>query len=463
MDLQISEILEATNGLMLTADCGKTIKEISTDSRKVADNCLFIPLRGDNHDGHDYVQNALESGAAAALVEKGVGIQNILKQKYSDKTILEVGCTLKALGDIANFWRRKFKTTIIAITGSNGKTSTKEIAYNILSRKLNTIKSPGNWNNLIGVPLSLFQLDGKQDAAIIEMGMSEKGEIKRLAEIAEPQIALITNIGPSHLENFNSIDDIKAAKGELFINLGSDHTAIINNDDQRVLSLSETTDAKTLFFGQNSGNIRSENINDSKAQDIEYDLIIEDKKTHIKTTDQSRQFISNSLAAAAIAHAAGIDIEDIKKGLERSITVQGRMEKLETGSITIINDTYNANPVSMDAALSALSKMTGYSHKLAVLADMLELGTDSGRFHIAVGEKAAKSDLDYLFLFGSFAMEIKKGAKSAGMAENKISVFEDITELNQSVKKHLQKGDVILIKGSRGMQLERVVCSVKDN
>jgi len=463
MDLKISEILEATKGLLLTADCGKIIGEISTDSRKIPDNCLFIPLKGDNHDGHDYIESSLENGAAAALVEKESGIQSILKQKHPDKTIFEVNCTLKALGDIANFWRRKFKTTIIAITGSNGKTTTKEIAFNILKRKLKTIKSPGNWNNLIGVPLSLFQLDGKQDAAIIEMGMSEKGEIKRLAEIAEPEIALITNIGPSHLENFSSIDEIKAAKGELFINLRPEHTAIINNDDQRVLSLADTNSSKTLYFGQNSGNIRSENINDTKAQGLEYDLIIEDKKTHINTIAQSRQFISNDLAAAAIAHAAGIDIEDIKKGLESSTTVQGRMQKIETGSITIINDTYNANPVSMDAALSALSKMTGYTHKLAILGDMLELGTDSDRFHTAVGEKAAKSNLDYLFLFGNFAMDTKKGAASAGMTENNISIFKDITELNQSVKKHLQKGDVILIKGSRGMQLERVVSSIKNN
>ena len=463
MDLKISEILEATKGLLLTADCKKIIGEISTDSRKISDNCLFIPLKGNNHDGHDYIQSSLESGAAAALVEKGAGIQSILKQKHPDKTIVEVDCTLKALGDIANFWRRKFKTTIIAITGSNGKTTTKEIAYNILNRKLKTIKSPGNWNNLIGVPLSLFQLDGKQDAAIIEMGMSEKGEIRRLAEIAEPQIALITNIGPSHLENFSSIDDIKAAKGELFINLEPEHTAIINNDDQRVLSLADKTAAKTLFFGQNSGNICSENITDHKAQGMEYDLIIEDKKTHIKTAHQSRQFFSNDLAAAAIAHAAGIDIEDIKKGLESSTIVQGRMERIETGDITIINDTYNANPVSMDAALNSLSKMSGYTHKLAVLGDMLELGTDSERFHKTAGEKAAKANLDYLFLFGSFALDIKKGAVSAGMAENKISVFEDIEALNQSVKKHLQKGDVILIKGSRGMQLERVVCSIKDS
>jgi UDP-N-acetylmuramoyl-tripeptide--D-alanyl-D-alanine ligase len=196
---------------------------------------------------------------------------------------------------------------------------------------------------------------------------------------------------------------------------------------------------------------------------MEYDLIIEDKKTHIKTAHQSKQFFSNDLAAAAIAHAAGIDIEDIKKGLESSTIVQGRMERIETGDITIINDTYNANPVSMDAALNSLSKMSGYTHKLAVLGDMLELGTDSEQFHKTAGEKAAKTNLDYLFLFGSFALDIKKGAVNADMAENKISVFEDIEALNQSVKKHLQKGDVILIKGSRGMQLERVVCSIKDS
>jgi len=462
MELKITEIQKATKGDLLTADCKKTVTGISTDSRKVPVNCLFIPLIGENHDGHDYVQSAFENGAIAALILKGISIADDLKQKHPDKSIIEVECTLKALGDLANFWRRKFSTTIIAITGSNGKTTTKEMAFNILKRKLKTIKSPGNWNNLIGVPLSLFQLDGNPDAAIIEMGMSEKGEIKRLAEIAEPQIGLITNIGPSHLENFNGIDAIKDAKGELFDHLKQGNTAIINNDDIRATSLKGNTPAKILSFGIKRGDIRSENISEDTSG-MEYDLMIGDKKRHIKTDRPGKLFLSNDLAAASIAHAAGIGIEDIKKGLEESIPVQGRMERIQAGDITIINDTYNANPVSMEAALTELSKMSGHAHRIAILGSMLELGTESDRFHTELGEKAAESNLDYLFLFGGFAPFIKKGAAHAGMPENKICISENIQELNLSVKNRLTQGDVILIKGSRGMQLERVVTSILDN
>ncbi len=463
MKLTTYDIIKETKGLLLTADCKETVEEITTDSRKVPANSLFIPLKGDNYDGHDYIQNAFESGAIAALILKGSVIEGELKQKYPDKAIIEVECTLKALGDLANFWRRKFSTKIIAITGSNGKTTTKEMTANILKRELITIKSPGNWNNLIGVPLSLLKLDGNQDAAIIEMGMSEKGEIKRLAEIAEPHIGLITNVGPSHLENFNSIEDIKHAKGELFDQLGPEDTAIINNNDKKVESLKGNTSARILSFGLNSGDIHAENICDENAKGMEYDLVIGDKKRHITTDRPGRLFLSNDLAAAAIAHTAGVNIENIKKGLEESIPVPGRMEKIQAGDITIINDTYNANPVSMEAALTEMSKISGYAHKIAVLGSMLELGKEADRFHTKLGEQAARSKLDHLFLLGSFAPHIKKGAAKAGMPENKISIFKNIKELNLSVKNQLGKGDLILIKGSRGMQLERVVSAIQDS
>lgn len=461
MNLWINDILNATRGKLLSGSNTQSVNGISTDSREINRNCLFIALKGEQFDGHDYLYQAFEKGAAAALVQKDAGCDP--RSFQSEAVLVEVDSTLTALGDLANFWRRQFKTTVIAITGSNGKTSTKELAYNIISRKMKAVKSPGNWNNLIGVPLSLFRLDGSQAAAIIEMGMSEKGEIRRLAEIAEPDIGVITNVGPSHLENFSSLDDIGEAKGELFDCLGPGRTAIANISDRRVARLAERTRAGKIYFGFEQGTLQARNIIDQKADGTAYDLVIDGKIIPVTTDRPGRAFIVNDLAAAAIAHTLGIDPENIKKGLEKSPPVTGRMEKINMHGITLINDAYNANPVSMEAALDQLAKMDTAGNRIAVLADMLELGDGSSRFHEALGKKAAAANLDRLFLYGNYKTAVETGAVSAGMPPDRIHAFEDMETLCRTLNQQLRPGDTVLLKGSRGMRLERIIAHIKEN
>jgi len=459
MNLSIYDILTATAGKLLTGSRAQSVYGIATDSRETNRNCLFVPLRGAKFDGHDYILQAFKNGAAAALIQKDTPCD--ISALPTAPTLIEVNCTLRALGDLANFWRRRFATTVIAITGSNGKTSTKELAFNIISKKIKVLKSPGNWNNLIGVPLSLFSLDGSQEAAIIEMGMSEKGEIKRLAEIAQPDIGVITNVGPSHLENFSGLDDIRDAKGELFDCLGPEQTAIANVGDERVRYLAEKTRAQKVYFGIAAGDLQAGNIDETHTDGISYDLDIKGRTVRITTDRPGRTFVLNDLAAAAIAHTLGIDPDTIRKGLEKSPPVQGRMEKINIHGITLINDTYNANPVSMAAALTLLGKMNTAANRIAVLADMLELGKDSPRFHEELGEKAAAANLDGLFLYGPGQLSVMTGAVKAGMAPDRIQVFEDIQALCRRLDAQLQPGTAILLKGSRGMRLERVITHIK--
>jgi UDP-N-acetylmuramoyl-tripeptide--D-alanyl-D-alanine ligase len=457
MELKISEILKATKGNLLTGSHEGTVVDLSIDSRKTTACNLFVPLQGEHCDGHIFIETAFRQGANASLVKKGSPVVQKLMGASLGKPLIEVDDPLTALGDIAHFWRNKFSVKIVAITGSNGKTTTKEMTWNIISEKISSIKNPGNWNNLIGLPLSLFQLNRGHKVAVLEMGMNEKGEIDRLAEICQPQTGLITNIGPCHLEKLPSINDVMNAKAELFEHLGHSDTAIINNDDPRVVSLAERTSAKTISFGMENSDIHASNVRGCNCFGTEFDLCVREEKTTVKLQLLGKQFLSNALAAAAIAHSLGINIEDIKSGLESFETVPGRMETIKVGSARIINDTYNANPVSMQASLSALSSLAFGKQKIAVLGDMLELGSESIKFHMELGKNAAHSNLDRLFLAGEFSSSVKEGAVSAGMDSRKITVCGDLTELASILNRTIGKGDSILIKGSRKLKLEKVI------
>jgi UDP-N-acetylmuramoyl-tripeptide--D-alanyl-D-alanine ligase len=457
MELKVSEIIDATKGWLLTGTREGSIIDVSIDSRKVTDGNLFIPLEGTQHDGHAFIEDAFKHGANASLAQKGNSILPKLKRTYQDKILIEVDDPLKSLGDIAYYWRRKFATEVVAITGSNGKTTTKEIAWNIIKRKLRSIKNQGNWNNLIGLPLSLFQLDGSQQAAILEMGMSGTGEIRRLSEISKPQIGLITNIGPSHLEQLETLEEVKAVKGELFEYFGSKDTAIVNNDDFRVASLAKSTCANILSFGIKKGDVQALSIRSYNCYGTAFDLIVMGEKRAVQLKLLGEQFISNALAAASIACALGIGIEDIKKGLESFTGVPGRMETIDLPGVTVINDSYNANPVSMHASLATLSSITSSNRKIAVLGDMLELGRKSQRFHTELGETVAHLHVDYLFLIGNFSSYVREGAVSAGMNSNNIILCKDIKTLTDKLKEKMDDGDAILLKGSRKMRMEKVI------
>jgi UDP-N-acetylmuramoyl-tripeptide--D-alanyl-D-alanine ligase len=463
MELHINEILEATGGRLLFGNRQGLITDVSIDSRKSAEGGLFVPLRGTHADGHAFIEEALKNDAHAALVQKANPVAAKLQQTCPDKNLIEVDDPLRALGDIAGFWRRKFTPHVVAITGSNGKTTTKEMVWNIIQRKLPAIKNPGNFNNLIGLPLSLLQLNAGHKAAVLEIGMSEPGEIRRLAEICRPRTGLITNIGPSHLEQLETLEEVTAAKAELFESLKSHDIAVVNNDDPRVAALAKHTPASILSFGTTRGDIRGLNMRNCNCFGTALDLHVMGEQIEVEIRLLGRQMISNALAAASIAYTLGIGIEDIKEGLESFRGVPGRMETLDLAGVRIINDSYNANPVSMQASLAALSSMTSGNRKIAVLGDMLELGKQSRKFHVELGERVARSNVDYLYLFGDFSACVREGAVSAGMHSRNIILCDDLGTLTDKLKKRMDDGDSILLKGSRKLRMERVIELLQEN
>lgn len=463
MELKGTDILRATKGRLLAGSRDAVVSAMIIDSRAAAGGSFFVPLQGVHADGHTYIEAALRAGACGSFVRKGHETAQRISSLYGDKVIIEVADPLQALGDTASFWRNRFSPRVVAITGSNGKTSTKEMAWNILGPRCACMKNPGNFNNLIGLPLSLFQLDGTHDVAILEMGMSERGEIRRLAEISSPGIGLITNIGPSHLEQLKTLDEITAAKAELFEALGENDTAIVNNDDTRVAALRRRTRARCVSFGLSAGDVHASSIGTGNYCDAAFELHAGGQSLPVQLKIPGRQFVSNALAAAAIAWSLGIDLQHIKEGLESFTGVPGRMETVDLGRVRIINDAYNANPVSMKAALTALSSLSRCNRTVAVLGDMLELGEGSELFHRQLGETAAELHIDYLFVTGDFAASVREGAQAAGMEKNAIFICSGIEDIAGMLREKLRDGDAVLLKGSRKMKMERILELLRQN
>ncbi|MBM4309532.1 MAG: UDP-N-acetylmuramoyl-tripeptide--D-alanyl-D-alanine ligase [Deltaproteobacteria bacterium] len=453
MNLSIADILSATRGTLLAGGISARASEVVIDSRAAGPGSLFVPLRGTRHDGHAFIESAFTQGASAALTEHADAAH---LQRFPG-ALIGVENTLRALGDIAAFWRRAFRLPLIGITGSNGKTTTKEMTAAIIGRSRACLKNEGNFNNLIGLPLSVVKLGAEHQAAVLEMGMSEPGEIRRLAEIAAPTIGVITNIGPCHLEQLGSLEAIAAAKGELFEALGPDDVALVNRDDEHVRALGSATRARVLTFGLAAGDIHAAHIQQDSAGGSIFELHIAQTCVSVRLAMDGAHFVSNALAAAAAAHAAGIGIDDIAAGLCASGPVAGRMQRFNRGGLEIINDAYNANPVSVRAALAALAATRRSGRAIAVLGDMLELGERSVDYHREIGVCAAQAGIDRLFVLGSFARHVCEGARSAGMPGNRICACESLNELAAELAAVARPGDVVLLKGSRRMQLEKLL------
>ncbi|MCX5904360.1 MAG: UDP-N-acetylmuramoyl-tripeptide--D-alanyl-D-alanine ligase [Proteobacteria bacterium] len=456
MKLNMREILDATRGHLAQGAPDAVITGVSIDSRRIAAEELFVPLTGSNCDGHVFISDAFSKGARASLVQRGNALMPDLRKRFPDSVLIAIDCPLQALGDLACFWRKKFDLPVVAITGSNGKTTTKEMVWQIARLRCNAIRNPGNFNNLIGLPLSLLQLHKGHQVGIMEMGMSARGEIERLAAIALPQIGVITNIGPAHLEHLQTMENIMAAKGELFAALTPDATAVVNQDDERVVRLAEKTRARIISFGMQTGDVRGTVINQNGEGTV-FMLDIMGARTAVTLALPGGMFLSNALAAAAVAHALHLPLDDIKNGLEQFQPMPGRMEIITLRGMHIINDAYNANPVSVQASLTALSHMKKGQRTIAVLGDMLELGERAAEFHRAAGSTAARIGIDYLYLCGSYAGSVAEGALAEGMPAARIRVFATRELLAEQLGQEIQEGDWILVKGSRATEMERTV------
>ena len=454
MNLSIADILSATRGTLLAGEAGTLVCDVTIDSRAAAAGSLFVPLRGTRHDGHVFIERAFMQGATAALTEQGSALS---MQPLPGRALIAVDCALRALGDIAACWRRKFSLPVIAVTGSNGKTTTKEMTAVIISRRLVCLKNEGNFNNLIGLPLSVLKLSAEHRAAVFEMGMSEPGEIRRLAEIASPTIGVITNVGPCHLEQLGSLDAVAAAKGELFEALGPADCAVVNRDDERVRALGAATVARVITCGLAAGDVHAAHIQTGTGGVHAFELHIGAASALVRLGLPGAHFVSNALAAAAAAHAAGIGIDDIAAGLSACGSLAGRMQTLEIKGLSIINDAYNANPVSMRAALATLSADSAGRRTIAVLGDMLELGEKAAGYHRDIGTYVATLNIGLVFVLGAFAPLVCAAARSAGMPEDRIRAFDTLPELAAALVAVAAPGDVLLLKGSRRMQLEKLI------
>ncbi|SNX52792.1 UDP-N-acetylmuramoyl-tripeptide--D-alanyl-D-alanine ligase [Thermoanaerobacterium sp. RBIITD] len=448
IDLKIEEIIKAVNGELLSGDLNTTINGISTDSRTIKEGELFIPLKGEKFNGEEFLEKALQKGSAA-LTES---VEN--KGKY-DKPIILVRDTKDSLHKLATFYRKKFKIPFIAITGSSGKTTTKDMIYAVLSKKYNVLKTEGNYNNEIGLPLTIFRLKKEHSIAVVEMGMSGFGEIRKLKNIAMPDIAVYTNIGVAHIEKLGSRENILKAKSELVEDFKCGNTIVLNADDDMLIKLLNKNGVEYYTYGINNGDYKAYGIV-SMENGVKYKALIDNDEMDIELCIPGRHNVYNSLAAICIGIKFGVNKEDIEEALRDFRPGAMRLNITDVKNIKIINDAYNANPGSMRAAISVL-KYFNNRRKIAVLGNMLELGEYSNIGHEEIGEYVKESNIDILITIGDLARKIAEGALKKGMSSINVFVCNDNKEAIDKLKNIMKKNDVYLIKGSRGMKMEEIV------
>lgn len=454
--LRISEICEATKGKLMSGNLNTMVSGISTDSRKINAGEFFVPIKGENFDGHDFIQSAVDRGAAGLFVES-TKVEKIKSQNKA--AVIEVENAKYAMGELARYYRKRFHLPVIAITGSNGKTSTKEMTASILGAKYNVLKSEGSFNNDIGLPLTLFQLNKKHQMAVLEMGMNNYGEIRRMVSIIPPNIGVVTNVTETHIEFFGSLHNIAKAKFELLESMTEKNTAVLNADDSRVSEFASETKAKAVFFGMKStkADFSASNIQFiTDPYGLEFILTTPKGNEKIYLPVLGEHQVSNALASVAAAWQIDPDIEMIKEGLKNTKLAKMRMQIIPTNGFTIINDAYNASPKSMSAALDTLKKLPCKGKKIAVLADMLELGEFSTKMHQDIGKIAADCGLSHLITIGNMAKYIAQEAIQNGLAVKNVFICNKNKEAVDILNKVIQPGDLILLKGSRKMKLETI-------
>jgi len=452
----VREIVDAVGG-SLSGSADGSVEGISTDSRTVEAGELFVPLKGERFDGHDYLSAVLGKGVRVFLSERN---RKGAERVPSGASCIEVADTLRALGDLASFHRRRFSLPVVAVTGSNGKTTTKEMLAAILSRTGKGLKTHGNLNNRIGLPRMLFQLCEGHGWAVLEMGMSEPGEIDRLAEIARPHVGIVTNVTPAHLLSMGTMAAIAGAKGELFLRLIDGDFAVFNADDPLVAALPCSAGVHRISFGLGAAEVRAEDVRDFGRDGLGFVLVLPSGNIPVRMKVLGRHNLSNALAAAAAAYALRVSPEDIRDGLGSFHPFEKRFAPEEIGEILLIDDCYNANPASMRAALETLGMIKEGGRGIAVLGDMLELGPATAALHEELGRQAAAS-VERLYLLGGMARHIARGATTGGLDPSAILVAESHDEILAALLPCLTKGDCILVKGSRGMRMETIAEGVR--
>jgi UDP-N-acetylmuramoyl-tripeptide--D-alanyl-D-alanine ligase len=455
--MTISEVLKATGGSLIRGGAEKTFQGVSTDSRQLQEGNLFLCLRGENFDGHRFLAAAAAAGAAGFVIQKDTAEE--LYGAKEKRPVILVEDTLKALGAIARFWRRKLAVPMIAITGSSGKTTTKEMAAGILGLTKKVLQTEGNFNNRIGLPLTLLRLTGRHDVAVVEMGTNMPGEIGCLTRIAEPEIGLITNIGAAHLEKLKSLAGIREEKGALFQNMDRAGTAVINRDDKALDLLGRRWQGKQITFGwKQEADVSAREVRKTGPVGIAFLLRAGQADRYVRLQVSGEHNLYNALGAAAASLVFGADLESIAQGLESFRGVSGRFEihALQNGA-HVIDDTYNANPVSVREALKTLKELRGSGDSAVILGDMLELGSQAAAWHKKTGRGIAETGVKSLLLMGDHGRQTAAGALEGGMTAARIIFFESPEQVRDHLQSSLKAGDWVLVKGSRKMKMERIV------
>ncbi|MDE0035416.1 MAG: UDP-N-acetylmuramoyl-tripeptide--D-alanyl-D-alanine ligase [Deltaproteobacteria bacterium] len=462
MDWTIEELARAARGTIVQHGAASRFGRISTDSRQVERDGVFVALRGELRDGHVFVSEAARRGGGCVVVQRNVAGPGPV-------SVIRVRDTLRALGDIAHFHRRRTAPRVLAITGSNGKTTTKEMLFSILQRarmedrplRGKVLKTEGNYNNLVGLPLTLLRLRGHERAAVVELGTNRPGEIRRLTAIADPDLALITSVAPAHLSGLRTLAGVAREKGAIFRGLDPQGTAVVNLDDHRVVRQSRAFRGRVVTYGT-GGFVRGEDAEMLSGGRLRFNLRVGRMREPVRLRLCGMHNVRNAVGAAAMAHAFGADMAAIRTGLEAVRPVAMRMQVERWNGIGIINDAYNANPASMEAALAALKAIPGRGRRVAALGDMREMGANEAACHREVGEAAAASGLDTLYLLGRFARDTRQGALAAGMERAAVRVARSHRTLGRDLRAELRKGDWVLVKGSRGAAMEKVLAAMKD-
>ncbi len=457
--LTLQEIAGAVGGQTVgEPSINQPITSVVVDSRQVTPGSLFVALKGQKHDGHDFLLDAFVKGARAALVER-VPADDSLQAGGQLPPLIRVPDTMEALQGLARWWRERLGLRVVAVTGSVGKTTTKEVAASVLSHHTEVLKNEGNLNTETGVPLTILRATPKHKVIVLEMGMYALGEIRALSRLAMPEVGVVTNVGPTHLERLGSIERIAEAKGELVEELPETGLAVLNYDDERVRAMAARTRARVAFYGMEpQADFWADAVQSRGLQGTQFDLRWGKEWVHVRMPLLGLHSVQAALASAAVAHHFGMTLDEIAAGLHE---VSGALRLIVAAGIngsTVIDDSYNASPASTLAALNLLSELEG--RKVAVLGDMRELGSYTEEGHRRVGRRAADV-ADLVVAVGDLGKTIGDEALDAGRDRESVFVAQTNSEAIQHLKGILRPGDCVLVKGSRGMRMEEIVEAIR--
>ena len=452
------DCLYAVNGKLLQGSETVIFRGVSINSRTIKEGELFVCIKGENFDGHDFFGDAFRKGAAGIILSDTKNLSTGMLGKGESPFVIQSENTLRALQDLASYQRSLFPFRVIAVTGTNGKSTTKEMIASIIETKYKTLKTQGNLNNHIGLPLTLLKREPEHEVGVLEMGMSAAGEIKRLAEIAKPDIGVITNISAGHLGQLKTIKEVQTAKGELFDSLHKEGTAIVNADDPLVLELAKSLRIKKITYGiKEPADIQASDIRNKGNHGFTFTAKIFDQAIPVKLPQIGYCNIYNALAALATGHSLGITGKEMNLGLKNYQQIPQRNEQIHYEGMTLINDTYNANPQSMREALKTLKEINTQGKRFFIIGDMLELGPLSEPAHHELGQEIARSNVDYLVTVGPLASLAAESAKANVRQQLQIEKFNTHNEAVNYLLRKVKKGDCLLVKGSRGSKMENVV------